>query len=129
MKHIELFAGCGGLTLGLESAGFELLFANELSPMAAETFAYNLLGENLEYFSSESKLPDKTLWVSSQFSQKELSKRLREDPREAAGLRSKFSEMPLDIKQLQGKLLVGSIVDINHILQRTPKLVKQLQKT
>lgn len=46
-KYIELFAGCGGLSLGLESAGFELEFANELSPMAANTFAYNLLGEDL----------------------------------------------------------------------------------
>jgi DNA (cytosine-5)-methyltransferase 1 len=41
LKHIELFAGCGGMTLGLEAAGFELYFANELSPMAGETFAYN----------------------------------------------------------------------------------------
>ncbi|GAA61481.1 hypothetical protein P20652_3360 [Pseudoalteromonas sp. BSi20652] len=43
MNHIELFAGCGGLTLGLESVGFETVLANELSPMAAETFAYNFL--------------------------------------------------------------------------------------
>ena len=43
MKHIELFAGCGELSLGLESAGFELLLANELSPMATETFAPNRL--------------------------------------------------------------------------------------
>ena len=42
-KHIELFAGCGGMSLGLDAAGFELLFANELSPMAGETFAYNIL--------------------------------------------------------------------------------------
>ena len=47
MNHIELFAGCGGLTLGLESVGCELVMANELSPMAAETFAYNFFGENL----------------------------------------------------------------------------------
>lgn len=42
-NHIELFSGCGGLSLGLEKAGFELLLANELSPMAAETFSYNFL--------------------------------------------------------------------------------------
>ena len=47
MNHIELFAGCGGLSLGLEQAGFDLTLANELSPMAGETFAYNLLGEDL----------------------------------------------------------------------------------
>lgn len=44
-RYVELFAGCGGLSLGLESSGWELELANELSPMAAETFAYNLLGE------------------------------------------------------------------------------------
>ena len=48
MKHVELFAGCGGLALGLEEAGFDLLLANELSPMAAETFAYNILNAELE---------------------------------------------------------------------------------
>ena len=48
MNHIELFAGCGGLSLGLETVGFKLLLANELSPMAAETFAYNHLGIDLE---------------------------------------------------------------------------------
>ncbi|NUG52615.1 DNA cytosine methyltransferase, partial [Acinetobacter lactucae] len=32
MNHIELFAGCGGLSLGLESVGFKLVMANELSP-------------------------------------------------------------------------------------------------
>ena len=43
MKYIELFAGCGGLSVGLESLYYEMVFANELSPMAGETFAYNLL--------------------------------------------------------------------------------------
>lgn len=42
-NYIDLFCGCGGLSLGLESAGFNLIFANELSPMAAETYAYNLI--------------------------------------------------------------------------------------
>ncbi|WP_159039965.1 DNA cytosine methyltransferase [Christiangramia fulva] len=46
-KYIELFAGCGGLSLGLESAGWKLDLANEISPMAGETFAYNILGENI----------------------------------------------------------------------------------
>ena len=41
--YIDLFCGCGGLSLGLESAGFDRLLANDVSPMAAETFAYNLV--------------------------------------------------------------------------------------
>lgn len=43
MRYIELFGGCGGMSLGLESAGFSRVLANEISPMAAETFAYNLV--------------------------------------------------------------------------------------
>lgn len=39
----ELFAGCGGMSLGLDTAGFDLIFANEISGMAAETYAYNLI--------------------------------------------------------------------------------------
>lgn len=43
MTYIDLFAGCGGLSLGMESAGFDLLFAVEKSPMAAETFYHNFI--------------------------------------------------------------------------------------
>lgn len=43
MKYIDLFAGCGGLSLGLEKAGFELVVAVEKSPMAAETFYHNFI--------------------------------------------------------------------------------------
>ena len=60
MNYIELFAGCGGLTLGLEKSGFELLLANELSPMAAETFAYNHCHENLRELADNDGKAEKT---------------------------------------------------------------------
>ncbi len=41
--YIDLFAGCGGLSLGLERAGFELALAVEKSDMAAETFYHNFI--------------------------------------------------------------------------------------
>jgi DNA (cytosine-5)-methyltransferase 1 len=44
--YVDLFAGCGGLSLGLESAGGNLVLAVEKSPMAAETFARNLVNPN-----------------------------------------------------------------------------------
>ncbi len=41
--YVELFCGCGGMSLGLENAGFDCLLANDVSPMAAETYAFNLV--------------------------------------------------------------------------------------
>lgn len=43
LKYVDLFAGCGGLSLGLEQAGFELALAVEKSDMAAETFYHNFV--------------------------------------------------------------------------------------
>jgi DNA (cytosine-5)-methyltransferase 1 len=48
MKYIELFAGCGGLSLGLKRSGFKLNFANELSPVAATTYAINLINKSID---------------------------------------------------------------------------------
>ena len=45
--YIDLFAGCGGLSLGFEAAGFNLGFAVEKSSMAGETFYHNLIKINL----------------------------------------------------------------------------------
>ena len=38
---IDLFAGCGGLSLGLEEAGFFPLYVNELNSDALETYLIN----------------------------------------------------------------------------------------
>lgn len=41
-SFIDLFAGCGGLSLGLTQAGFKCKWAIEIDPNAAETYRYNL---------------------------------------------------------------------------------------
>lgn len=41
--YIDLFAGCGGLSLGLKKAGWKGLFAIEKSPDAFETLKHNLI--------------------------------------------------------------------------------------
>lgn len=51
-KHptvIDLFAGCGGLSLGLHLSGWKGLFAIEKSPHAFETLKYNLI-DKLNHF-------------------------------------------------------------------------------
>lgn len=40
-QSIELFAGAGGLALGLEKAGFEAVLLNEIDKYACETLKYN----------------------------------------------------------------------------------------
>ncbi len=40
-KMIDLFAGCGGLSLGLEQAGFEPCFVNEIVEQFANTYKVN----------------------------------------------------------------------------------------
>lgn len=42
-KYIDLFAGCGGLSLGLHNSGWEGIFAIEKSPDAFMTLEHNLI--------------------------------------------------------------------------------------
>jgi len=49
LRTVDLFSGCGGLTLGLHRAGHELVFAIEKDPMAFETFSANFLDSTAAY--------------------------------------------------------------------------------
>ncbi|MDB9859382.1 DNA cytosine methyltransferase [Flavobacteriaceae bacterium] len=122
LKHIELFAGCGGLSLGLEAAGYDLFLANELSPMASETFAYNLLDETLEGNESTNK----TLWIKSQFPKNEIEKRLRENPFEAP--KGRYSDIEVDTI-LNKKLLVGDINELLTVFEEKPALVNEIRNS
>ncbi|MFT0532441.1 DNA cytosine methyltransferase [Castellaniella hirudinis] len=51
LSCIDLFAGCGGLSLGLKEAGWNGIFAIERDPMAFETLSQNLLSPGAPYAS------------------------------------------------------------------------------
>ena len=58
---IDLFAGCGGLSLGLEQAGFEPLLFSELNQSAAETYLANRRGKNIIPYGDIYQLTDDNL--------------------------------------------------------------------
>ena len=41
MNVISFFAGCGGLDLGFEKAGFRVVWANEFEPVVRDTYLRN----------------------------------------------------------------------------------------
>jgi DNA (cytosine-5)-methyltransferase 1 len=55
-KYIDLFSGCGGLSLGLHNAGWEGVFAIEKSPDAFQTLEQNLI-KNRGHFKWPNWLP------------------------------------------------------------------------
>jgi len=133
VKYIELFAGCGGLSLGLESAGFENIFINELSPMAAETFSFNLLDEDLDQLAKDQLAnddvsPTRTLWINSRFDANNLAARLKENPQNLPKADRGYSDLEANLAALKGKLLVGSIIDLNKYLVKNPKLAKEIAR-
>jgi DNA (cytosine-5)-methyltransferase 1 len=93
-----------------------MLLANELSPMAAETFAYNLLGENLGDATGEGSLARgrrATKWLSSEYGLYELGERLQENPQEYPPLGTRFGDLREDGIDLEGSLVVGNVCQLN----------------
>ncbi|TWI62564.1 DNA (cytosine-5)-methyltransferase 1 [Pseudoduganella lurida] len=92
-----------------------MLLANELSPMAGETFACNLLGEDLTHAAKSSQVSGqlKTKWLSSKFGRHELAKRLQENPQDYPPLGTQFGDLDEDGTDLKGALVVGNVRQLN----------------
>lgn len=63
LTYIDLFAGCGGLSLGLHQSDWKGLFAVEKSPDAFKTLQYNLIDKN-EHFEWPKWLPKQALEIN-----------------------------------------------------------------
>lgn len=116
---MELFAGCGGLSLGLRSTGFAELFANELSPMAGESFAFNLTGADLRSsgFQDTSIAERPVIWLGSDTN--DINQRLTENPYTVAG----DMDDTASIDSLIGRLAIGDVRRLNDIITDRPGLI------
>ena len=96
--------------------------------MAAESYAFNLLKEDL-FKQSNLKNPkiNRTLWLSSQYGVDDLKLRLREDPRTYPELDTGYSDVAQDGSNLNKSLVVGSIVELNKWLESRPEVIKMLK--
>ena len=65
--YIDLFSGCGGLSLGLGHAGWQGLFAVEKDPMAFSTFKHNMIDGKYAHFSWPKWLPQEATTIQSLF--------------------------------------------------------------
>ncbi len=72
---IDLFAGCGGLSLGLENVGFTPVYVNELHPDALQTYLVNRL--HLPVAKLENQSSDINKVTRSNKTLKELAIRLK----------------------------------------------------
>ena len=64
LTYIDLFAGCGGLSLGLHQAGWKGVFAIEKSPDAFKTLKHNLIYKK-HHFMWPEWLPQSNLDINS----------------------------------------------------------------
>lgn len=62
-KYIDLFSGCGGLSLGMHNASWRALFAVEKNKDAFETLSFNLI-EKDNHFDWPEWLPQKNLDIN-----------------------------------------------------------------
>jgi len=60
---IDLFCGCGGLTVGLRKAGFRILGAVDIDPLSVETYKANHPNVTLWQTDIRELRPDKLLYV------------------------------------------------------------------
>ncbi len=61
LKFIDLFAGCGGLSLGLENADFKPVLFSELNKSAADTYRKNRECKNIKFIPDVKEIKEEAL--------------------------------------------------------------------
>lgn len=56
LSAVSLFSGAGGMDVGFSAAGFDVIFANDIDPIACETFEANGLGASYVGSLEDSKI-------------------------------------------------------------------------
>lgn len=112
-SYVELFAGCGGMSLGIESEGFERLFANELSPMPAATYSFNLIHHKCPVST------DPESWYRRLYSP-DIDGEYNTDPR--THINKQVSELAFnELQKFNGSMFVGGINQLNQCLRKIGK--------
>lgn len=97
--------------------------------MAAESYAFNFLGEDLNELSQKLEPKVKrTIWLSSQYRVEDLKARLREDPRNFPVVGEGVCDIEADGSNLHGSLVVGSIVELNKWLKQRPQVAAKIRR-
>lgn len=91
--------------------------------MAGETFAFNLLNEDLTQL-ADSNTSQKVYWLNSQY--ENISSRLRENPLQFPAFGLGTSDIPANPNDLKGKLVIGNIIQLNELLDLKPQLKEAL---
>ena len=95
--------------------------------MAAESYAFNFLGEDLTSLASMAHPPKKTVWLSSAYAAERLDSRLRENPFSPPPTEAAHCDIKNDGSNLDGALVVGSIVGLNQWLKSHPHALDKIK--
>ena len=133
---IDLFAGCGGFSLGFIKAGYRVIWANECAKEAADTYEYNL-GKHVDRRRIEkipsSEIPDASIIIGGPPCQgfSLMGKRMLEDPR--SKLVNQFVRVVRDkqpkafiLENVPGLCSMGGYESNADRKRHTGKLLKEL---
>ena len=103
------------MSLGIESEGFNRVFSNELSPMPAATYAYNLIHQ-------KNPTTDKSEDWFTRLYLPEKTGEYKADPRKY--LTKRVSKKAVaKLQELNGGMFVGGINQLNQALRKIPSTI------